>query len=436
MDETLNTAHHACRALFISAPASGQGKTTVTAALARYYVRQGLRVRVFKTGPDFLDPMVLAHASGSAVYQLDLWMGGENHCRELLFNAAKEAEIILVEGVMGLFDGEPSGADLAALFNIPILAVIDATAMAQTFGALAYGLANYRPGLKFSGVLANRVASTGHAEMLRESLPKNISWYGALMRDQQFALPSRHLGLMQASEIHDIESRIEKAAEALAQTANMELPPLVQFSPNDVPRLAFKTSLSGVRIAVAKDQAFSFIYRANIAVLEEMGAEINYFSPLNDSHLPDADSLYIPGGYPELHLNQLGENETMKQSIRAHHSAGKPIVAECGGMMYLFRWLVSETEQTAEMVGILPGKATMMPKLVNLGLHQAELPEGMIKGHTFHHSQSETNLIPITHTSGRRGKPEPVFRLGRLHASYLHLYFPSNPDACASLFAK
>ncbi|MDP2266538.1 MAG: cobyrinate a,c-diamide synthase, partial [Thiobacillus sp.] len=152
-----------CPALFVSAPASGQGKTTVTAALARRYRDRGLCVRVFKTGPDFLDPMILERASGNPVYQLDLWMGGAAHCRQLLYDAAGDADLILIEGVMGLFDGNPSSADLAREFGIPILAVIDASAMAQTFGAVAHGLATYRAGLPFAGVLANRVGSAAHA---------------------------------------------------------------------------------------------------------------------------------------------------------------------------------------------------------------------------------------------------------------------------------
>ena len=163
-----------CPALLLSAPASGQGKTTVTAGLARYHRDRGRRVRVFKTGPDFLDPMILERASGQPVYQLDLWMVGEQDCKALLYQAAQEADLILIEGVMGLFDGTPSSADLAALFGVPVLALINAHAMAQTFGALAYGLAHYRPGLPFAGVLANRVAGPSHADLLAESLPPEI----------------------------------------------------------------------------------------------------------------------------------------------------------------------------------------------------------------------------------------------------------------------
>lgn len=176
-----------CPALFISAPASGQGKTTFTAALARYHLNQGRTVRVFKTGPDFLDPMILERASGNPVYQLDLWMVGEQQCKYFLYEAAQSADLILIEGVMGLFDGKPSGADLARAFGIPVLALIDARAMAQTFGAIAHGLRHYQSDLPFAGVVANYVASTGHAAMLAESLTEDIAMLGCLLRDETFS---------------------------------------------------------------------------------------------------------------------------------------------------------------------------------------------------------------------------------------------------------
>ena len=189
-----------CPAILVAAPASGQGKTTVACALARLYTRQGLTVRVFKCGPDFLDPYWLELASGSPVYQLDLWMTGEADCAQRLHDAVLVAELIIVEGVMGLYDGAPSAADLAQHFGLYVLAVIDAGAMAGTFGALAHGLQTYCDGLNFAGVLANRVASVGHAEMLQVSLRDPDQWQGALMRDEALILPERHLGLVMATE--------------------------------------------------------------------------------------------------------------------------------------------------------------------------------------------------------------------------------------------
>src|ERR1700760_2063069 len=220
----------ACPALFISAPASGQGKTTITAGLARYHRRLGRRVRVFKTGPDFLDPMILERASGAPVLSLDLWMVGEAACRELLAQAAAQADLILIEGVMGLYDGTPSSADLAAAFGVPVVAVISAKAMAQTFGAVAFGLARYRDDVPVHGVFANRVGSPRHAQMLEEALPDGLKWMGSIASAADIELPDRHLGLHQAAEIADLDKRLDKAADALAATPLAELPPAVLFA--------------------------------------------------------------------------------------------------------------------------------------------------------------------------------------------------------------
>lgn len=422
-----------CPALFVSAPASAQGKTLVTAALARYYRRQGLRVRVFKTGPDFLDPMILEQASGAAVYQLDLWMGGEAHCRHLLYKAAAEADLILVEGVMGLFDGTPSSADLARLFGIPVLAVINATAMAQTFGAIAHGLATYQPALPFAGVVANQVASRSHGEMLMESLPAGMRCFGSLPRDEAMHLPSRHLGLVQAAELADLEARLEAAAAHLA-ALNPALPEAVSF--DDAEAAPCEPRLAGKKIAVARDEAFSFVYRANIELLQDMGAEICWFSPLTETALPAADAVYLPGGYPELYLQPLSDNTAMREALREHHRQGKPLVAECGGMLYLLDSLTDQQGQQAPMMGLLPGKGVMQERLANLGLHSVSLDGGELRGHTYHHSRVELSLEASCETrpNRKRGRPEKVWRQGNLHASYLHMYLPSNPGACAALF--
>ncbi len=430
------TVHH-CPALLVSAPASGQGKTTATAALARWHVQQGRRVRVFKTGPDFLDPMLLARASGQPVYQLDLWMGGEAHCRQLLWQAAQEADLILVEGVMGLHDGSASSADLALRLGLPVMAVIDGSAMAQTFGAIALGLASYKPGLQLAGVLANRVGSAGHAEMLRESLPAGMRWFGALPRDDGFGMPSRHLGLVQADEVADVDARLDLAAQALGRL-QPEMPAPVAFEPATTPpeQACAPGALKGVRIGVARDAAFAFLYPANLDALQAMGAQLSFFSPLHDTALPDVDALYLPGGYPELNLAALSGNTGMRQALHAHHQAGKPIVAECGGMLALLDALVDHAGVRATMWGLLAGEAAMQQRLVNLGMHALELPEGTVRGHTYHHARMQSPATPAGHTQAQRhhGQPEAVWRQGRLHASFLHLYFPSNPAAVAALF--
>ncbi|WP_083265517.1 cobyrinate a,c-diamide synthase [Pseudomonas sp. 1D4] len=422
-----------CPALLIAAPASGQGKTTVTAALARLHARQGRRVRVFKCGPDFLDPMILARASGHPVYQLDLWMIGEAESRRLLWEAAGEADLILIEGVMGLFDGSPSAADLARHFGVPVLGVINGAAMAQTFGALAVGLATYQPDLPFAGVLGNRVGSQRHSDLIRDSLPDWIRWYGALPRSAEVELPSRHLGLVQAEELADLDARLDAAADALAASAEVALPPAVAFAaPADEP---LEPWLEGVRIGVARDTSFAFLYQGNLDLLQRLGAELVYFSPLTDAELPTVDSLYLPGGYPELHLPQLAGNPAMAAAIRAHHQAGKPILAECGGMLYLLEALTDAAGQSAELLGLLPGRAVMQKRLAALALQEATLPEGTLRGHTFHHSLLESPEAPLVRGLCPNDKPvaEAVYRIGRLTASYIHFYLPSNPRAAAEL---
>ena len=423
-----------CPALVIAAPASGQGKTTVTAALARLHARQGKRVRVFKCGPDFLDPMILSRASGNPVYQLDLWMVGEAESRRLLWEAAGEADLILIEGVMGLFDGSPSAADLARRFGVPVLGVIDGSAMAQTFGALAVGLASYQPDLPFSGVLGNRVNPGRHNDLIRDSLPASIRWYGSLPRRAALELPSRHLGLVQAGELADLDTRLDTAADALEQTATITLPPPVTFAAPSTEPLA--PLLAGVRIGVALDASFAFIYQANLDLLEQMGATLTFFSPLTDKALPDVDSLYLPGGYPELHLQALAANRPMIDAIKAHQQAGKPLLAECGGMLYLLESLSDVAGERAELAGLLPGHAQMQKRLVALALQSVELPEGVLRGHSYHHSRLDSALQPLARGDCPNDKPvsEAVFRLERLTASYIHFYLPSNPPAAAALF--
>jgi cobyrinic acid a,c-diamide synthase len=439
-----------CAALFISAPASGQGKTTLTAALARHHFARGRSVQVFKTGADFIDPMILERASGRPVYQLDLWMGGEAHCRKLLHDAAGTADLILIEGVMGLYDGTPSSADLARLFRVPVLAVIDAEAMAQTFGAVAYGLAHYGPGISFHGVLANRVAGPGHSELAKRGVPADMRYLGGLSRDFAFELPDRHLGLVQAEEVADLEQRLSAVAAALTGMAVADMPPDIELAAPDADAGAgagaganadasaavSERPLAGVRIGIARDRAFSFLYPANLDLLRAMGAELVFFSPLTATDLPAVDSLYLPGGYPELHLERLSNNRALAAAVQRHVASGKPAYAECGGMLYLMESLTDHRGARAALAGVLPGHAIMHERLQSLGYHTAPLPGGNVRGHSFHHSTLETPLAPASHTerasSGAAG--EAIYQRARLVATYFHGYFPSSPRAVAQLF--
>ncbi|MYN20674.1 cobyrinate a,c-diamide synthase [Rugamonas sp. FT107W] len=429
-------AHIDVKAVLVAAVASGQGKTTVTAALARKLVRQGKRVRVFKCGPDFIDPMLLERSSGAPVRSLDLWMVGHELCRRQLAQAAAEADVILIEGVMGLYDGTPSSADLSREFGVPVMAVIDAGAMAQTAGALVHGLRDYGP-VEMAGVIANRVASEGHARMVAASL-RDIPLFATLPR-QPKSLPERHLGLVLPGEIVDIELLLDNLADQLVfdEAAWERLPPVrIEIPPATEPQTPL---LAGQTIAIARDPAFMFIYPANLDTLRHLGATLTFFSPLADEPVPtEANAVYLPGGYPELHAEALSQAAIWQASIRAAHAAGMPIVAECGGMMALADTLADQAGAIWPMAGVLPGAVAMQARLAGLGSQGLTTEYGVLRGHTFHYSKLETAVEPtaytIKHPSAVQG--EAWYRVGSLKASYFHAYFPSNPAAAAALFSR
>ena len=371
-----------CVALLIAAPASGQGKTTVTAALARLHARQGRRVQVFKCGPDFLDPQWLRLASGQPVHALDRWMNGEADVRARLFQAAQCNDVLLIEGVMGLFDGANSAAELAKSLGIAAVVVVDASAMAATFGAIAHGLQHYDPGLQLAGVLAQTPLG-------------QLAW-------QQW------------------QQRWTVAFTAPAPTA-------------PVPAW-----LAGRRIAVARDAAFSFIYTANLECLQAMGAELAFFSPIAGERLPACDALWLPGGYPELHLQALKANAGLQLDLQAHVEQRKPVWAECGGMVALAEGLTDLDSRWHSLWGLLPAQAVMQQRLAGLGMQQLLTPWGMLRGHTFHYSklQSEAQQVARSSRPGQAadsGKGEAVYQQGCIHASYFHAWFPSCPQAVAAL---
>ena len=426
----------ACPCLMIAAPSSGSGKTTLTAALARWHTRQGRKVRIFKAGPDFIDPMILQQACGAPVYSLDLGMMSEQHCRQLLHHAASEADLILIEGVMGLFDGKFSAALIARRFQIPVAIVVDVRAMAESFAAVVHGLASLDPTLDIWGCIANRAASPRHGEMVsdacRELIP-HIPCRAVLRYNAEMAFPERHLGLLQAQEIQHLDDKLDQAAAQLEGTALTELPPPVNF---EAPATTTVTepALQGKTIAVARDAAFSFVYAANLDFLREQGAELRFVSPLNDNELPPCDMLYLPGGYPELHTEALSGNQAFLDAVFGFKG---PILAECGGMIYLSESLTQLDGKQFELCGALPIRITMRDKLQALGWQKMATSQGELLAHTFHYSSAvigDEQLIS-DRASNHAGEPgEPIFRQHNITASYLHWYFYSNPAAALALF--
>ncbi|MFZ6658419.1 cobyrinate a,c-diamide synthase [Undibacterium sp. TJN19] len=424
------------KTVLVSAIASGQGKTTTTAALARKLLGMGKTVRIFKTGPDFIDPMMLERACGAAVHSLDLWMVGHAASQAMLAQAASEVDVILIEGVMGLYDGNPSSADLARAFGVPVLAVLDASAMAQTVGALAMGLRDFGP-VNLAGVIANRVASDGHAKMVADAM-RDIPLFGSLRRQAE-ALPERHLGLVLPQEVARMEAILDAMAnELVLDMAVWDALPETSFDTSDI-ATSRNTSLSGKTIAIARDAAFAFLYPANLDCLRELGAELVYFSPLADQAIPlHADALYLPGGYPELHAQTLAQASNWLASLRAAHVCKMPILAECGGMMAITEALVDQQGQRWPMAALMPGQVIMQQRLAALGAQAWQTGQGELRGHTFHYSRFETSLNANSHTvkqaTGQAG--EAIYQDGNLHASYFHAYFVSNPAATAALFLR
>jgi len=433
--------NHQTAAVLVAAPASDQGKTTVACALARLHARSGARVRAFKCGADFLDPQWLALASGAPVHPLDLWINGQVDCAARLAEAAESADLLIVEGVMGLYDGEPSAADLAHRFALPVLVVIDASAMAGTFGAVVHGLRTWRPYLPWAGVVANRVGGAGHAAMLESAVDADAGWLGYLPHEKGIALPQRHLGLTAAGELPDGLARLDAAADALAATplGRRSLAEWPRWAPPDAPPIASPPRLlAGRTIAIARDAAFAFVYEANVDLLRCLGAEVVFFSPLAGDALPACDALWLPGGYPELHAARLAARTDLRAALADHVAAGRPLWAECGGMMVLFERLVTADGHAHSMWGLLPGTVTMGEGLAALGPQQLALGGEALRGHTFHWSRCETPLEPHARCTPARGgvtaEGEPFYQRGAVRASYLHAWFASSAVLAARLF--
>jgi len=431
--------HALCPALIMAAPASGQGKTTITAAIATMLTRQGLVVRIFKVGPDYLDPKILTQASQQPVEALDMWMGGDDYCQDKLYQAAGEADLILIEGAMGIFDGTPSSADLAARFNIPIALVLDVKGMAQTAAAIAVGLANFRDDISFAGLIANRCGSERHASLIRDALPSTLPLLATLKRSDEVCLPERHLGLVQAEEMAlELETILAAGADWIEESglANLleQLTP-VAFEPVLNQQSApIEPLLAGKTIAIAKDAAFSFIYDANLRLLRELGADLAFFSPLNDQQIPRADAMWLPGGYPELHAEQLAQNSVMHQAMNVF-SKTKPVLAECGGLLYCLTALTSLEGQQYPMTGLLAGTGVMRERGGCQGMQTAMFPEGAVRGHSHHRSKAIDTPAPVG-VGKRPYHPAPgedIYRSGLVTASYIHLFFPSNPLAISQL---
>jgi cobyrinic acid a,c-diamide synthase len=432
--------------LIIAAPASGSGKTVTTLAILRALTRPGLRVNSFKVGPDYIDPAFHAAATGRPCANLDLWAMRPATVAWLLEGLSADADLVLGEGVMGLFDGasDASGAvsgstaDVAAATGWPVMLVVDVRGQAASAAALLRGFASHRADVPIVGVIFNRVGGPAHADMLRRAVaPLGLPVLGCLPRERDLALPERHLGLVQAGERPDLEAFLERAADLAVAHLDLEgLRALARPARRIKSVVETDAGLAplGQRIAVARDIAFAFAYPATLARWRSAGVELAFFSPLADEAPPaDADAVYLPGGYPELHAGRLAGNAQFKDSLRTVASRGVTLFGECGGYMVLGEGLIDAEGQRHAMAGLLPVETSFAERRLHLGYRSAELAVDCdlgrrgapFRGHEFHYAvlHREGAGDPLFHCRDSAGRDLGAQgrRRGSVLGSFLHL---------------
>jgi len=463
--------------LIIAGERSGVGKTTITLALLATLQRQGHTVQSFKVGPDYIDPMFHRFITGRACRNLDPVLTTPGYVQQCFWQQSQTVEYALIEGVMGLFDGATgtddwaSTAHIARLLDLPVLLVLDCSRLSRSIAAIAHGYKTFDPRIRLAGLVLNRVGSDRHLDLLKTALePLNLPIFGVLHRQNDITIPDRHLGLIPTAELPELDQVIDRLAKLGEQCFDWTtLLPLLrttakpesddQSSTNQSSTNQSSTNQSftsptsltpalthfatAPRIAIASDRAFSFYYADNLELLEQMGAELVYWSPLVDKKLPEGvQGLYFGGGFPEVFAEQLSQNQSARQAVKAAIESRVPTYAECGGLMYLAKQLVDLTGQNWEMVGVLPTVAQMQNRLT-LGYRQATaLQDGpllaagtVVWGHEFHHSVlstlSSTPLYQIRGYDPQSSFVPEGWRVHHVHASYVHLHWGSHPEIAA-----
>lgn len=438
--------------IVVAAVSSGGGKTTVVTGLLSALRQKGLKVQSYKVGPDYIDPGYHRLASGYPAHNLDSWLMPEDKLREIFIRTSKEADISVVEGVMGLYDGGRSGvsstAEIAKLLDAPVVLVIDAKSMGASAAAIALGFREYDPQVKLAGVILNRLGSDTHRLMIEKAMQEiGIPVLGAIKRDDSLAMPERHLGLLPVEE----NQRELEAVEAIgrAVVSQTDLVSIIRLADKaGEMELADDSNAvteddKNVTIAVARDDAFSFYYPESLRILEKSGARIILFSPLKDKELPFCDGVILGGGFPEMFAEALRCNYTMLKSIKNAAESGMPIYSECGGFMYLTQAMIDFDGIEHPMAGVLPCRVQMNKKLQMVGYVSAEMntdtvlgPKGTrLHGHEFHFS---SEIIPEKDCRDRaftftRMRNNAVYQAGyawkNVLGSYLHLHFAGCPEA-------
>ncbi|GAB4524502.1 MAG: cobyrinate a,c-diamide synthase [Pleurocapsa sp.] len=439
--------------MIIAGDRSGVGKTTITLAILAFLSQRGDRVQSFKVGPDYIDPMFHTAITARPCRNLDPILTSEDYVRSCLARHANGVDWVVIEGVMGLFDGigfnssplndYASTAHIARLLKLPVVLVLDCSRLSTSIAAIAYGYAHLDPQVKVAGVILNKVASDRHLELLKTALDAiAMPILGVLRRDDNITIPDRHLGLIPSEELPQLDKIFTRLADIGKTCLNWKLLfPLLRYQPSTINHQpsTINHQPSTIKIAIARDRAFNFYYQDNLDILTELGAELIFWSPLEATKIPaDIHGLYFGGGFPEVFAQQLSENQTILQQLKEIILGGIPTYAECGGLMYLCDRLIDLNEQTWSMVGTIPAK-TVMEKSLTLGYRQATALQSSpvinkgqtVRGHEFHRSQIIIN--PQNSTEGSlwemKGfhRSSKIFSEGwqsnQLHASYLHLHF-------------
>ncbi|MDQ0203674.1 cobyrinate a,c-diamide synthase [Pectinatus haikarae] len=435
--------------IVFAAPQSSSGKTTVVTGILRALQQSGLKVQPFKIGPDYIDPSYHSVAAGRPGHNLDTWLVPKEKITELLIKTASDADIAVIEGVMGLYDGGKNGvsstAEIAKCLEAPVILVINCRSMGESAAALALGFREYDPDINFAGVILNCLGSPTHEQMIREAMKcLGIRVFGSICRDESMKMPERHLGLTPAGE-KDTTEKIKYIAEKI--DAQVDLEQIIKTA-GKAPALFLSESGNNksipkrVRIAVAHDEAFSFYYAAGLDVLKLYGAEIEFFSPLHDKKLPVCDAVILGGGFPELFVEQLSANILMLRELRRAASDDMPIYAECGGYMYLMKEIVDFDGNIWAMADIIPARAVMQRKLQTVGYVTAQaqrdnilMPAGSsLQGHEFHFSVQENTdedfPWAFVFTKNRNNaRYKSGYATENILASYLHMHFLGVPSA-------
>jgi len=435
---------------------TGAGKTTLTLGILAALKARGIKVQPFKVGPDYIDPGLHFHAAGTSSHNLDSWMGSEEVVKNVFTKNAAHAEVSIIEGVMGLYDTarghriKGSTAHIAMILKAPVVLVVDSKMLAQSCVAMVKGFIDYEPGIKIRGVILNNAGMFHKLEVgprLEEEL--GIKVLGCLGENRNISMPERHLGLLPAEENSSLAPAI--AAMGAMVESEIDLDELLRLAEGAPDLQVCNPEImppQGLKIGVAKDEAFSFYYQDSLDFLQELGAELVFFSPLRDSRIPAVDGLYIGGGFPEMFLENLGQNQTMIDSIREADRKGMPILAECGGLMYLAETVRDFEGKVWKGAGLVPAQIEMSGRLAALGYVEATARQDSIlacqgdvlRGHEFHYSRlsglEESHMaFSLRGGMGSEGRGDGYQR-GNLLASYLHLHLRSNPQAAKYFLAS